>query len=284
MTITETPKKKIIVIYHGNCPDGFGGAWAAWTKFKNKAAYIPATDRLALPFEIKNKEVYLIDYTYEPELVSQLISDNLRVTAIDHHVSQEASTRLTQDHLYAVDHSAAPLAWQYFHGAKKLPMLLKYIEDRDIWKWKLPYAEEILTLVDLAPFDFNAWNKIAAELENTAKRKEYIKNGKLLLSFQQSLIQKLLPSAELVLFEGKKIWAINAPYYFSSNLGHDLALKTKSMAIVWNESAGRIRVSLRSTGKTDVSRTAKKYGGGGHKNASGFSFLVHEKFPWEVIS
>lgn len=284
MATIVTPKQKIIVIYHGNCPDGFGGAWAAWMKFKDKAAYIGASDRLALPCEIKNKEVYLIDYTYEPDIVVQLIKDNIRVTAIDHHVSQEAATKMTQHYSYAVERSAAPLAWEYFHPKKKVPMMLKYIEDRDIWKWKLPHSEEILTLVDLSPFDFKAWKKIAADLDNATKRNVYKKNGALLLKFQKALIDKLLPSTETVLFEGKKILALNAPYYFASDLGHELAERSGTFAIIWNESAGRIRVSLRSTGKTDVSKIAQKYGGGGHKNASGFSFLVHEKFPWEVIS
>ena len=31
--------KKIVVITHKNCPDGFGSAWVAWTVFKNKAIY-----------------------------------------------------------------------------------------------------------------------------------------------------------------------------------------------------------------------------------------------------
>ena len=163
-------------------------------------------------------------------------------------------------------------------------MMLRYIEDRDIWKWKLPYTEEILTLVDLSPMDFKAWSKIAKDLENATKRGLYKKNGTLLLKFQKALIDKLLPGTETVLFDGKKILALNAPYYFSSDLGHELAARTGTFAIVWNESAGRIRVSLRSTGNIDVSKIAKKYGGGGHKNASGFSFLIHEKFPWEVLS
>jgi hypothetical protein len=141
-----------------------------------------------------------------------------------------------------------------------------------------------LTLVDLEPFDFKIWNKIAMDLEDSGKRKIYKENGKLLLKFQNGLIDKLLPSAEMVIFDRKKIWALNAPYYFSSDLGHALALKTKSFALIWSESAGRIRVSLRSASNIDVSKIAQKYGGGGHKAASGFSFPIHEKFPWEVIS
>ena len=44
-----------------------------------------------------------------------------------------------------------------------------------------------------------------------------------------------------------------------------------------------ITVSLRSDGSVDVSKLAKKYGGGGHKAAAGFSFKVGRKAPWKKI-
>ena len=31
----------ISVLYHADCPDGFGGAYAAWKKFGDTAEYIP---------------------------------------------------------------------------------------------------------------------------------------------------------------------------------------------------------------------------------------------------
>src|SRR3989344_3757446 len=40
-TSTMHEHKKIAVLYHGGCPDGFGGAYAAWKKFGNMAEYIP---------------------------------------------------------------------------------------------------------------------------------------------------------------------------------------------------------------------------------------------------
>lgn len=100
-------KKKIVVIYHGGCPDGFSGAWAAWKKFGNRAEYIGAYDRLALPHKLTDKEVYLIDYTYKPDLVKKLTQDNRRVTAIDHHITAEAAVKLT--HHYSFMPSAVKL-------------------------------------------------------------------------------------------------------------------------------------------------------------------------------
>ena len=279
----KSPREKIVIIYHGNCPDGFGGAWAAWRKFGAKAAYLPATDRKALPCPIKNKEVYLIDYTYEPDIVKKLIKDNVRVTIIDHHITAKPSLALVKDFLYAVDHSGSVLAWQYFHPGKKVPMLLRYIEDRDIWRWKVPHAREMLMLVDLAPRDFRAWSRMAQELEDPRQRAMSIKKGALLLLHYRSLYEKLLPSAELVKFAGKKVYVLNCPYYFADDLGHALAQKTHSLAILWSESEGKIRVGLRSVDAIDVSKIAQKYGGGGHKHASGFSFEVGKKTPWKLL-
>jgi hypothetical protein len=276
-------KQKIVVIYHGKCPDGFGGAWAAWKKFGAKAAYLPARDRSAPPVPLKNKIIYIIDYTYDAPVIKKLMKDNIRVTAIDHHVSQAEATKLTDHYLYDAKHSAAPLAWKYFHPLKKMPMLLRYIEDRDIWKWNMPHSREILMLVDLAPQDFKAWNQLAKDIDDPRTHATYLKKGALLDLHYRSLYEKLLPSAELVKFAGRKIYALNCPYYFADDLGHELAAKTKSFSLLWNESGGRIRCSLRSVGKIDVAKIAKKYGGGGHKQASGFSFPVGRKTPWKLL-
>jgi len=276
--------KKIVVIYHGNCPDGFGGAWAAWKKFGAKADYLPARDRSATPVPLKNKIVYIIDYTYDAPIIKKLLKDNIRVTAIDHHVSQADATRLTEKYLYDVNHSGAVLAWQYFHPGKKMPMLLRYVEDRDIWKWTVPHAREMLMLIDLAPQEFKAWSQLAKDIDDPRIHATYRKKGALLELHYRSLYEKLLPSAELVKFAGHKVYALNCPYYFADDLGHALAAKTKSFSLLWNESGGRIRCSLRSAGKIDVAKIAKKYGGGGHKASSGFSFPVGKKAPWKLLS
>jgi len=280
---SENIKQKIVVIYHGDCPDGFGGAWSAWKKFGNMAVYIPVHDRLSPPFKIKNKEVYLIDYVYQPDVIKKLMRDNVRVTAIDHHISIAESVKLTYRYSYDVKHSGAVLAWNYFHPGKKVPMLLRYIEDRDVWKWNTPHSRELLMLIDLAPLDFKVWSSLAKDLEDARTHATYVKKGTLLLLHYRSLCEKLLPNADLVKFEGAKIFAINCPRYFADDIGHTLAAKTRSFSLSWNEFGGIIHVSLRSDGKVDVAKIAKKYGGGGHRQASGFSFEAGKKTPWKLL-
>ncbi len=280
----KPPKQKIIIIYHGGCRDGFGGAWAAWKKFGNRAAYLPAFDRFAPPCKLKNKEVYLIDYTYREDLVRKLTKENVCVTAIDHHITSERAAKLTEKYSFDLHHSGAVLAWNYFHPRKKVPMLLRYVEDSDLWRFVVPRSKEILACIDLSERDFRAWDQIAKELENGSRRKIYAERGGLILSHEAMLMKEMLTGAELVRFAGHKIFALNASHHFNSDLGHILAKKTNSFGLVWYEVSGRIQVSLRSTGSVDVSKIAQRFNGGGHKKSAGFSFAAGKKFPWKLIS
>ncbi len=279
----KTLKQKIVIIYHSGCRDGFGGAWAAWKKFKNKAAYIPAFDRSGPPYEFKGKEIYLIDYTYRPEVIKKLIKDGNHVTAIDHHISAKKAVKLTEQYSFSLNHSGAVLAWNYFHPGRKVPVLLRCVEDGDLWKWRLPWSKEILAAMNLKGFDFAAWGSIAKELEIGKKRKIFVEQGRLLLRYEECLLNELLPNAGLVDFLGHKVFAINAPHHFTDDLGNALAKKLHSFAIVWYAAGGKINVSLRSEGSVDVSKIAVKFNGGGHKRSAAFSFDAKRRFPWKLI-
>src|SRR3989338_10219323 len=127
--------KKIIILYHADCSDGFGGAWAAWKKFGNKVSYIPVWHQEPPPKGLKNKIIYMIDFTYPEKITKKLIRDNKRVTSIDHHETAEKTTKLTFDYRFSLDNSGSALAWKYFHPKKKIPLFLKNIEDMDLWKF-----------------------------------------------------------------------------------------------------------------------------------------------------
>jgi hypothetical protein len=77
-------------------------------------------------------------------------------------------------------------------------------------------------------------------------------------------------------FEYYTVAVVNVPYMNCSEVGHELAKKAR-VGMTWFERAdGQIQFSLRSIGDIDVSRIAKLYGGGGHKNAAGFRMPTPE--------
>lgn len=277
--------KKIVVLYHGDCSDGFGGAWAAWRKFGKRAEYIPLFREEPLPKGLVNKTLYFIDFTpNDPKEVSKLLSRNKQVTAIDHHISAKERVLMTTNPLFALNHSGATLAWSYFHSRKKIPWLLRFVEDSDIWTWMLKASEEINEAIRLRPRDFKIWNQMAKELDNQTGRGEYATSGKIILRHRDQMIASLIGGATEVIFLGYKVFALNAPHFFASEGGHILATKHPPFAIVWAEEGESIHVSLRSNGRVDVSKVAQKYGGGGHKNAAGFFFPASKKFPWKLIN
>jgi oligoribonuclease NrnB/cAMP/cGMP phosphodiesterase (DHH superfamily) len=214
--------------------------------------------------------------------MAKLIKENKKVVALDHHISAEKTTKMAHFHVYALDHSGAVIAWHYFHPKRKVPSLLDHIEDIDIWKFALPNTREVMSFMELAEYDFKIWDKIARDLENLKKKKEYIAKGALLLFHAKKIIDRLVLKAAPVKFAGYKTLAVNSPI-LQSEIGHALTKKAPPIGIVWSEKEGGIRVSLRSNGKVDVSKIAAKYGGGGHKAAAGFSFPVGKKFPWRYI-
>ena len=59
--------KNIVVLYHADCPDGFGGAWAAHKKLGEKAEYIGVHHNFLPPKGLDGKEIYMIDFVYPKE-------------------------------------------------------------------------------------------------------------------------------------------------------------------------------------------------------------------------
>ena len=67
----------------------------------------------------------------------------------------------------------------------------------------------------------------------------------------------------------------------ASDLGHELANKSGTFGLVWSMAGdGQIHCSLRSNGDYDVSAIAKAFGGGGHRNAAGFSTDIDTLMSW----
>ncbi|MDP3956571.1 MAG: hypothetical protein Q8P97_01070, partial [bacterium] len=181
--------KNIVVFYHGHCPDGFGGAYAAWKKFGSRAEYIPLEHGKSMPIFPMGKEVYFIDIVApEPELMS-LIRANRRVTAIDHHISVAHLVKRTTNYAYARNHSGAVLAWHYFQSFKKMPRLLLHIEDEDLYKFKTAYTREICAMLEILPHDFKIWDKFIKQVDNLNERKKIITKGSLVLRYRNTLIE-----------------------------------------------------------------------------------------------
>lgn len=276
--------KNIVVLYHADCKDGFGAAWAAWKKFGEEADYIPVYHGRPVPAGLSDKEIYMLDFTYDLERLKQLIANNKRVTAIDHHRSEESATKITHEYSFDNRHSGAVLSWKYFHPDKNTPKLLAYIEDQDLLKYHLPSTLEVCTYVNVLEREFPIWDRLAREFEDSKLLKRYSEEGKLLVQYNDRLMREIAKDARLISFAGHKVYIVNAPHRFASAIARILYERHGPFAVIWCEKKDRLGVSLRCrVGSFDVAALAQKFGGGGHPHAAGFSLPIGAQLPWSRL-
>lgn len=263
---------KPLVIYHGNCADGFGAAWVfkRWAPFEcDFHAGVYQNE----PPEVEGRNVYLLDFSYKRPVVEQICEKALRVVLIDHHKTAiEDLMPLIEsrriESLVNLEKSGATLAWEWHHGHNEsyMPQLLRHIEDRDLWRFALPYTREIQANVFSHPYDFAVWDKLMEQPID-----ELIAEGRAIERKHHKDIAELLGVVtRTMVIGGHSVPVANLPHTLTSDAGHLLAKGSPFGACYWDTPEGRV-FSLRSTDAgLDVSEIAKKYGGGGHRNASGF--------------
>lgn len=275
--------KKIVVLYHKGCTDGFGAAWAAFRSLGKSAEYIPVEHQVAPPEGLEGKTLYLLDFTYTRDVMEQLIRDNVRVTALDHHVSSRAETEMTADFRYAQNHSGAVIAWEYFHPSIPVPYMLRVIEDIDLHQTNVPDSGVVSDWLDLYDFDFKVYTKLARTLESAAGRRRAIRHGALVGEYRAKCVERLVTNnAYEIEFEGHRVLAVTTEL-FHSEVAAALAVG-RPFGVVWRMRSSSPYVSLRSAPEgVNVAEIALRYGGGGHVHAAGFKVARLEDLPFRPI-
>jgi len=276
-------EKKIAVLYHGGCPDGFGGAYVAWKKFGDTAEYIPAKHGSPVPEGLAGKRLYFIDFSYPQDLMNEILKTAESVTVLDHHLGTKEVVESIPDHVFDEKRSGATIAWNYFFPDIQVPMLLKYVEDGDLYVFKLPDSRAVLSYIYAHKFAFEEWDDFVKELDDDEKRGPLIEKGRIYAEHFAILVEQISNKATLVSFEGFNCYMATAADMFASDVGNRLAIMKPPLGIVVNLHGDIMNVSLRSDPSVDVSAIARKYGGNGHPQASAFRLKWGDALPWVVI-
>jgi oligoribonuclease NrnB/cAMP/cGMP phosphodiesterase (DHH superfamily) len=272
-----------ICIYHGNCADGFGAAWVVRKALGMETIFVPGTYGNPPPNGLnEDDELYIVDFSYKRPILLELASKVKNLTILDHHkTAQEDLLGFRHRNVNAVfdmERSGATITWDFFFSGLPRPRLLDHIEDRDLWRFLLPGTREIQANVFSYPYSFDVWDKLMKAppedlmMEGEAIERKHHKDVK-------ELIQVV---TRPMLIGGYVVPVANLPYTFTSDAGHELAKGQPFAGCYWDTPEGRV-FSLRSTDEgVDVSEIAKKYGGGGHRNASGFRIGYADLAQFEV--
>lgn len=270
-------------------------------------------------YEINGREVFILDFSFPREVMDDLFVHAKRVVWLDHHKTAFEMWCETERERYESDDgtiilnnnkSGALLAWEYFHPGTEVPMLIQHIDDRDRWQFKLDGSKELhATLASYQPWTFEQWWRLFYDKHGlgTNKRADLIQEGAAILRTHNQHVQSALKQARQCViipaiidsaasYKAPWAWgnsaefgdfcfasglAANAPAFLASDLGHELANKSGTFGLVWSMAGdGQIHCSLRSNGDYDVSAIAKALGGGGHRNAAGFSTDIKTLMGW----
>ncbi len=281
--------KSTVIIYHADCRDGFGAAYAAWKKFGDSASYVPWRDHVIAPEGLTDKEIYIVDFSFRRPTFENLLAQNKSIVVIDHHQTAAADVTAFPQNVFDNNHSGCVLAWQYFHPDTPVPELLKYVEDHDLWRFALTENREYNVALGQYDVTFESWDALIADLAaSEASRVNFVAKGALIAKFEDKLVDTILATKERVLFEGHEVWAVNAERIYRSILGNKLAELNEAegkiaIGVVYYRSHGRVNISLRSRGEVDVAAIAEKYGGGGHKRAAGIEVATFAELPFTFL-
>lgn len=259
------------VLYHGNCPDGFAAAWAAWMNLGDSAEYVACSYGDAPP-DVTKKDVVIVDFSFKRQVMKELAARANTVLVLDHHVTAQQDLDGLEAELdnvtvvFDMERSGATLSWKHFHGMTKC-WLVDYAEDRDLWRHKLHLSKEINAYLQAGPRTFEAYT---AAFEAGPERVAGWGVG--CLTWMRYYVDSVKGCVRRLRFLGHDdIPVVNAPYTATSEVVGELA-EDALFAVGWHvRGNGSVAYSLRSRGDFNVAELAKVCGGGGHAKAAGFN-------------
>jgi len=269
----------VLIIYHANCPDGFAAALAAdlffqqYDNHQTHVSFYPGRHGNPPP-DCQEKDIYIVDFSYHRKEMKSICHQAVKVTLIDHHISAEKELHnLESEHnnleiVFDMTQSGAILSWNFFHNNTP-PDLFQHIQDNDLWQFKLEKTRQIILAIMSHPMEFKLWSNW---LKSDEALQQLYHEGSILERQINKMIARYKPAARMGKIAGYTIPVVNAPGSIGSELLHQLS-DGYPFAAAYEDKRDKRVWQLRSGGKKaiDVSEIAQQFGGGGHKNASGFS-------------
>lgn len=301
-----------LILYHGDCVDGYGAAFSAWLKFRDQAEYAPVIhgrfhgledlDR-QLP-DLHGRDVYIIDFSFTPALQAEVRRRARKVIWLDHHATS-FEQHVHPEYLDAVgpryrcctsrfitmldnDKAGCRLAWEHFFPGRPLPRLLAYIDDFDRQALELPNSRGFNVFMRSTPWSFELWEQWLRDFGDIdepvpAAFEAVLQTGLHLEQSQSSLAQSIAKDAIKVLTPGEDTpgLAVACPMLLVNDVGMELVRQSGSYALCWLvQPDGVVKASLRSDGAVNVAKLAEIHGGGGHRKMAAFRVTPDRLISW----
>ncbi|HEY1171019.1 MAG TPA: hypothetical protein VGH19_06570 [Verrucomicrobiae bacterium] len=288
---------KKYVLYHKGCMDGFGAALCAWLKFGDEATYIPCSnDDKVLPEMEDGSEVYILDFSFSRQVLLDLAFRMKSLLVLDHHKTAREALQGLDFAWFSKENSGAVMAWRHFHKYHPIPLLIQYIEDRDLWAWKLPNSRGVNAVLGTYPMEFPVWHSLLTGMHFSSRKLEgegevawrMIEQAVKRQCGQSSVhvarfapgekkielmaVTPACPSLVAKSFGIHFVPVVNATAYVDE-VAEELIRQYEwapFVGVYQQRANGKTKWSLRSREGFDCLPIAEAFGGGGHERACGF--------------
>ncbi|WP_116996296.1 DHHA1 domain-containing protein [Desertimonas flava] len=286
-----------LVIHHDDCPDGFGAAW--WlAKFLNQRRVQPDVEKHAANYgdplpNVDGRDVWVVDFSYPPEQMRELGERAAGVVVLDHH--KKALEQDWSDTGFQLFERPSDLGWGPPGVARRVavlnmdrsgiglvlayidhlnghptpfPTFLLNLEDRDLWRFRMPGTPEVFATVTSYPYADELWDDFEARTVT-----DLVVEGMPIVRYRQQLIAECVGNAYQTYIDGHFVWIASCPYSVGSDVAQVLAEREPDLFGVYFivGPSTQVKVGLRSVESgMDVNEIAKRHGGGGHAHAAAF--------------
>jgi oligoribonuclease NrnB/cAMP/cGMP phosphodiesterase (DHH superfamily) len=279
----------VLCLYHDDA-DGRCSA-AIVRRFFGSSVRLQAIDYGdPVPWEIieASDKVIIVDFSLPLEDMRRAQKTS-ELVWIDHHKTALEGLSELNDvaGMRSLEDAACVLTWRTFFPDQLVPKAVMYVGDRDIWRFAYDETAafgEALIQEDTRPGNDKLWKPLLDD--ETSRVEEMIERGAVLYRARMLWIKHQIDRYGFeVIFEGRHTLAINARG--SGEMGAQIRQLGYEIGYCYVEAEqnGELKtfVTLYSD-RVDVSEIARKFGGGGHAGAAGFSIeRTGSPFPPQAI-
>lgn len=263
---------KTLVCYHRDM-DGWASAFAFWKKHKQdksfavehgEVEYVSVQYGEELPEIVDAGDfthMYVVDFSFNRE-ISDMLAQRFKFKTIDHHKTAEKELSGAPYLVYDNTISGAELTWKTLHGSN-IPKLIRYVGDYDLYKFALPDSREITTYLLQLEWDFEVWDNF-----DITKATE---DGSLLWGQIQNHAKFLYKRSGRQEYLGIATRTIDSPLVYNEAAQLALVNEEIPFAVIYRNDGDKWIVGLRGNKGYDLSAVACVMGGGGHRDACGFT-------------
>lgn len=262
-----------------------------------------------VPSEAKQEDIdlYILDFCFTTEIFNDLKSTANLVYVMDHHKSAREHVKVVT-HTFDMDRAACQIVWDHCYPGKTRPLFVDYVADRDLWKWEMPDSKKFNTgYFSLFGPSFETVGRLIDISVGEPLYNRIMSVGEGCLMSQERNCETIARHAKKAVLtvngETYTVYVSPCPGSLKSETGNLIANKTGAdFSLTWHQELlpkssnvtdkltrpfkvmwrgdSEYWCSLRGTGKHDLSVIASALdppkgeykGGGGHPNASGFTW------------